>query len=112
MRKFIIQHFYSIQTATAPTNNALIRAKSLRRYAELCLRHEAHARLKIACLTDKGKTLTDPAKFRNIIAPSAELDATHHLRWSDDLYEELLRQELEQFIKYGRYGPQGWTHPT
>jgi hypothetical protein len=36
------------------------------------------------------------------MAPSAELDATYHLRWSDDLYEELSRQELEEHIKYGR----------
>jgi hypothetical protein len=46
------------------------------------------------------------------MAPLAELDATYHLRWSDDLYEELSRQELEIFIKYGRYGPQGGAHPT
>jgi hypothetical protein len=38
--KVIIQHFYSIQTATAPTNTALIWMKTLRRYADLCLRHE------------------------------------------------------------------------
>jgi hypothetical protein len=110
--KFIIHHFYSIQTATAPTNTALIWAKSLRRYAELCLRYEAHARLKVACLTDRGKAPPEPAKFSTIMAPLAELDATYHLRWSDDLYEELSRQELEKFIKYGRYDPQGGGHPT
>jgi hypothetical protein len=41
------------------------------------------------------------------MAPLAELDATYHLRWSNDLYEELSRQELEKLIKYGRYGPKG-----
>jgi hypothetical protein len=46
------------------------------------------------------------------MAPLAELDATYYLRWSDDLYEGLSRQELEKFIKYGRYGPQGGGHPT
>jgi hypothetical protein len=110
--KSIIQHFYSIQTATAPTNTALIWAKSLRRYAELCLRYESHARLKIACLTDRGKPLPDPAILSTNMAPPAELDATYNLRWSDDLYEELSRQDLEKFIKYGRYGAQGGTHPT
>jgi hypothetical protein len=47
--KFIIQHFYPIETTTAPTNTALtlIWAKSLRRFAELCLRHEAISRLII-----------------------------------------------------------------
>jgi hypothetical protein len=43
--KFIIQHFSSIQTATDPTNTALIWMKSLRRFADLCLRHEAQIRL-------------------------------------------------------------------
>eukprot|EP00962_Isochrysis_galbana_P021698 scaffold6412_cov153-Isochrysis_galbana.AAC.4 len=38
--KLIIQHFYSIQGATAPTNSALIWAKALRRFAVLSLRYE------------------------------------------------------------------------
>jgi hypothetical protein len=46
------------------------------------------------------------------MAPLAKLDATYHLRWSDDLYEELSRQVLENFIKYGRYGPQGGDRGT
>jgi hypothetical protein len=32
------------------------------------------------------------------MAPLDELDATYHLRWSDDLYEELSRQELDREI--------------
>jgi hypothetical protein len=35
--------------------------------------------LKAACLTDRGKTLPEPAKFSTIMAPLAELDATYHL---------------------------------
>jgi hypothetical protein len=61
--KFIIQHFYSIQTVTAPTNTALIWMKSLRRYADLCLRHEAQTRLSIAHLFDRGKTPPAAKKF-------------------------------------------------
>eukprot|EP00962_Isochrysis_galbana_P024429 scaffold7500_cov127-Isochrysis_galbana.AAC.12 len=42
--KFIIQHFYSIEGPTAPTNTALIWVKSLRRFAELALRYEESIR--------------------------------------------------------------------
>jgi hypothetical protein len=81
------QHFYSIDTATAPTNTALMWAKSLRRFAELCLRHETHTRLLISQLTERGKT-QDPTrgqKFNTIVAPLASLNI--RIRWSDDIYE-------------------------
>jgi hypothetical protein len=109
--KFIIQHFYSIQTNTAPTNTALIWMKSLRRYADLCLRHEARIRLLISHLLDGGKTPPAARKFNTILAPLAQLNKAFQLRWSDSLYEELSGQELDKFIKYGRYGPHP-HHPT
>jgi hypothetical protein len=105
--KFIIQHFYSIDTATAPTNTALIWAKSLRRFAELCFRHETHTRLLVSHLTDRGKTPPEAKKINTIVAPLASLNCAFQIRWSDDLYEEIFRQELEKYIKYGRYGPPG-----
>jgi abortive infection bacteriophage resistance protein len=79
--------------------------KSLRRYADLCLRHEAQTRLFIAHLFDRGKSPLAAKKFNIISAPLAQLKSAFQLRWSDSLYEELSGQELDQFIKYGRYGP-------
>jgi hypothetical protein len=103
IKKFIIQHFYSIQTATAPTNMALIWMNSLRRYADLCLRHEAQTRLLIdhLFLFDRGKTPPAAKKFNTILALLAQLNSAFQLRWSDSLYEELFGQELDQFITYG-----------
>jgi hypothetical protein len=103
--KFIIQHFYSIEGPTAPTNTALIWAKSLRRFAELALRHEAATRKLTRDLIDKDKAPPETQKFNTIIAPLAYINKDLQLRWSDDLDEELSRQELERYIKYGRYGP-------
>jgi hypothetical protein len=109
--KFSIQHFYSVDTATAPTNTALIWAKSLRRFAELCLRHETHTRLLISHLTDRGKTPPEAKKINTIVAPLASLNSAFQIRWSDDLYEELSWQELEKYIKYGGYGSPGGASP-
>jgi hypothetical protein len=98
----------TIDTATAPTNDtALIWAKSLRRFAELCLCHETHTRLLISHLTERGKTPLEAKKFNAIVAPLTSLNSAFQIRWSDDLYEDLSRQELEKYIKYGRYGPPG-----
>jgi hypothetical protein len=105
--KFIIQHFYSLETTTAPTNTAFIWAKSLRRFAELCLRHKASSRLIIAHISDRGKPPPEAKKFNVAVAPLARLNDAFQLRWSDALHEELSRQELERYIKYGRYGPAG-----
>jgi hypothetical protein len=81
--KFIIQHFYSIDTATARTNTALIWAKSLRRFAELCLRHETHPRLLITHLTDRGKTPPEAKKFNTIVAPLASLNSAFQISRGD-----------------------------
>ena len=105
--KFILQHFYGITGPTAPTNTALIWARSLRRYAELALRHEASARNIIRANQDKDKPVPKVSKFNRIIAPLARINGEIRLKWSEDLYEELSRQELEKYIKYGRYGPRG-----
>jgi hypothetical protein len=106
--KFIIQHFYSIHTVTAPTNTALIWMKSHRRYADLCPRHEAQSRLLIAQLFDRGKPLLQPksSTLYSLLAPLAQLNSAFQLRWSDSFCEELSAQELDQFIRYGRYCPQ------
>jgi hypothetical protein len=85
--------------------------KSLKRYADLCLRHEAQPRLLIAHLFDRGKTSPAAKKFNTILAPIAQVNSAFQLRWSDSLYEELSGQELDQFIKDGRYGPQS-CQPT
>lgn len=103
--KYIIQHFYGITGPTAPTNTALIWAKSLRRYAELALRYEASARVLIRNNEDRNKPVPKISKFNGIIAPLASINGEIRLKWSEELYEELSRQELERYIKYGRYGP-------
>jgi len=103
--KFLLQHFYGITGATAPTNTALIWAKSLRRYAELALRHEAAARNISRNNQDRDRPVPHESKFNKIIAPLATINNELRLRWSDELYEELSRQELERYINYGRYGP-------
>lgn len=105
--KFILQHFYGITGATAPTNTALIWAKGLRRFAELALRHEAATQKLIRDNLDKDKPAPKASKFNNIIAPLATINSDTRLRWSDEVYEELSRQELKQYISYGRYGYQG-----
>src|SRR6056297_2856554 len=107
--KFILQRFYGITGATAPTNTALIWAKGLRRFAELTLRHEAATRKLIRDNLDKDKDKPAPkaSKFNTLIAPLATINRDYRLRWSEETYEELSRQELERYISYGRYGLQG-----
>jgi hypothetical protein len=107
-REFKSYKFF-LDKATAPTNTALSWAKSLRRFAELCLslRHETHTRLLVSHLTDRGKTPPEAKKFNTTVAPLASLKSAFQIKWSDDLYEEPFRQELEKYIKYGRYAPPG-----
>jgi len=87
--KFILQHFYSIEGSTAPTNTALIWVKALRRFADLALRHEA-ATIKITRETlDKDKPAPKANKFNKIMAPLAFINSDLRLRWSNNVYEEL-----------------------
>jgi hypothetical protein len=74
LENLITQHFYSIDPATAPTNTALIWAKSLRRFAELCLRHETHSRLLVFQLTNTGKTPPEAKKINAMVALLASLN--------------------------------------
>eukprot|EP00962_Isochrysis_galbana_P025238 scaffold7747_cov140-Isochrysis_galbana.AAC.1 len=110
--KFILQHFYSIDGPTAPTNTALIWVKSLRRFAELALRYEESIRRLAREKSDKDKPFPKAEKFNNAISPLGTINGAFNLRWNDNLYEELSRQELEQFINYGRYGPSRGPHLT
>jgi hypothetical protein len=86
--------------------------KSLRRYADLCLRHEAQTRLLLVISPllrqrkNTSRSQKNPQKIHTILAPLAQLNSAFQLPWSDSLYEDLSGQELDQFIKYGKYGPQ------
>jgi hypothetical protein len=103
--KFLLQHFYRITGPTAPTNTALIWVKGLRRFAELALHYEAATKKLIRENLDKDKPAPKASKFNQLIAPLANINNDFQLRWSGEVYEELSRQELERYIKYGRYGP-------
>jgi hypothetical protein len=46
-------------------------------------------------------------KINTIVAPLPLLNSAFQIRWSDDLYEEISRHELEKYIKYGRHAPPG-----
>src|SRR6056297_613294 len=98
---------YNIEGPTAPTNTALIWVKGLRRFADLALRHEA-ATVKLTRENlDKDRPTPKASKFNKIIAPLARINGDLKLRWSENVYEELYRQELDRYIKHGRYGPPG-----
>jgi len=55
--------------------------------------------------SDKDKPFPKAEKFNTALSPLGTINGAFNLRWNDNLYEELSRQELEQFKKYGRYGP-------
>eukprot|EP00962_Isochrysis_galbana_P024962 scaffold7688_cov130-Isochrysis_galbana.AAC.13 len=101
------QHFYSIQGATAPTNTALIWAKALRRFAELSLRYEESISRMAREKQDRDKPFPKADKFNHNLEPLATLNSLYKVRWDSELYEELSRQELEKYIKYGPLGPPG-----
>jgi hypothetical protein len=79
--------------------------QGLRRFAELALRYEAATKKLARENLDKDRPAPKASKFNQRIAPLATINNDFQLRWSDEVYEELSRQELERYIKYGRYGP-------
>eukprot|EP00962_Isochrysis_galbana_P000608 scaffold175_cov150-Isochrysis_galbana.AAC.8 len=56
---------------------------------------------------DRDKPFPKADKFNHNLEPLATLNSLYKVRWDSELYEELSRQELEKYIKYGPLGPQG-----
>jgi len=56
---------------------------------------------------DRDKPFPKADKFKHNLEPLATLNSYYKVRWVNELYEELSRQELERYIKYGPLGPPG-----